>query len=300
MASKTVKSPAGEQIEIVPDDEWLEATGGNEFGLRQWASQRTTKPYLLRALWEHGEFTDAGGRVGLRVREWISEKFPKVKLGGPTTFMALWRNPLNNPAVVTRVNGKRTYSMKLVAMPEMWHRKLLRDIAASPGPTPQPAPEAPQEAPEAPQPAPEDDGLTVDEFEALVMEPATELEEPLGLELQVAQQVAMSLLTTVVEIISTGKADIGINQRLQIDLQETQVHLAERLQENQRLRNQLREVGDTIVALRQERDGLRSRLRQTEHNLSEALKGDTAQAVNSEILKRVDEIMRTAPTSKGD
>ena len=293
MASKTVKSPAGETIEIVPDDEWMALTDTNTHSLRQWSAQKGMKPKVLRALWEHGEFTNDSGRVAWDIYQWLMERFPQRELAGQNFVLALFRNPVNNPAVEIKTKGKRTFRMKLVSLPETWHRKLLQDI------------EPAQEAPEAPETAQEAIAAAgyVDATDAIMelVKPEPEPEfEALPMDLHVAQQVAMSMLTTVVEIISSGRQDPQAYQKLQADLADSQGLLAARLAENTRLRNQLGEAGDAISALRQERDGLRARLRQTEYNLSQALKGEAAQAVNTEIHRQVEKIMRTAPVAKGD
>lgn len=311
MASRTVKSPAGERIEIVDDQDWLTLIGypSDSTALRQWGGGM--KPYIFRALWEHGEFTDPkSGRVGTVLRDHMAEHYPNAELSdNPATIMALFRNSVNSPAVSSVMNGKRTFSLKLIALPEIWHRKLLDDIARDkPQEPPQPvqAPEAQEPAPEAPQ-APTQgngDGVWSDaDWEALQLDAPTVYEQPPPMELHIANQVAMSLLTTVVEIISSGSADtsrLSAGQRVQQELDHSQHLLAMRLEENEKLRRQLREAGDAINALRQERDGLRSRLRSTEYNLSQVLKGETAQAVNSEIAKRMDQFMRTAPVNKGE
>jgi predicted nucleic acid-binding Zn-ribbon protein len=85
---------------------------------------------------------------------------------------------------------------------------------------------------------------------------------------------------------------------LQSDLNDIAGKLSARLEDNDRMRRQLRQAGDEIQALRYERDGLRSRLRATEANLTAALKGDAVQAINGEIQRRVESIMRVAPATK--
>jgi regulator of replication initiation timing len=61
------------------------------------------------------------------------------------------------------------------------------------------------------------------------------------------------------------------------------------------MRKQLRQTGEELAAVKLERDGLRQRLRQTEANLNSALKGESAHAVTTEVMKRVDRIMRETP-----
>ena len=309
MASRTVKSPAGETIQITGDDDWIEATGAGPHALRQWQGLKGGKALVIRALWEHGEFTHPSGRVSSEVVKYMNDNYPGGYQGGQSNIMSLWQNPVNYPAVIANTSGKRTYALKLTALPEIWHRKLMEDIG--PG---KPAPNGDRATGEAqwlgPQPesvkVPVEttaDTFTDADWADLQLDAPTVYEEPPPLELHVASQVAMSLLTTVVEIISAGNADttaLSGSRRLQEEFQQAQHLLSQRLMENDKLRRQLREAGDAITALRQERDGLRTRLRMTEHNLTEVLKGETAQVVNSEIRKRVDQIMRTTPSPKGE
>lgn len=310
MASRTVKSAAGESVEIVPDEEWIATTGAERQSLRQWAGG--VKPWVFRALWEHGEFISENGRAPAAMWGWLKEQFSDLELPAATRVMATFRNPVNAPSIEASINGKRTFNIRLVALPETWHNKLVQDIVEvkprSNGDT--------QEAIDAEiriglAPAPKPNGAadtetlaeldaatwTDADWDALKLDAPTVYEEPAPLEFQVANQVAMSLLTTVVEIISSGKVDTAGQQRLQGEIDAMQQTLGARLDDLTRLRKQLREAGDLISSLKVERDGLRTRLRQTEHNLHEALKGETAQAVNAEIQKRVDAIMRQPPAS---
>lgn len=315
MTSRTVKSAAGDTIQITSDEDWADAIGVTTTSLRQWMNPNGfpgLKARIFRALWEHGEFTNSSGRVGQEVVDYIDARWPDTDM--PTRaagIMGTFRNPVNYPAVTSQMNGKRTYSLKLVALPETWYRKLMADIngdkpAEVTNFVPEPSP-ADRQAAELMEKVIIPQEVNGEEFsdadwEAIQLDAPTVYEEPPPLELHIANQVAMSLLTTVVEIISAGTADTSglmLPKQLGQELEQAQHLLSQRLMENDKLRRQLREAGDTIGALRQERDGLRSRLRMTEHNLSEVLKGETAQAVNSEIQKRVDQIMRTAPTAKG-
>lgn len=303
-----VTSPAGESIQIVADDEWAETAGVSTVALRQWGEG--LKPMLLRALWEHGEFSSPNGRTANEIMTYLTDKWPGVELPGQSNIMSMWNRPVNMPAVITQSNGKRTYSMKLVALPETWHRKLLQDMLDYPsqnGDQPAQVVDADREAAElvAAQVLPTDTAgeWTDADWEQVQLDAPTIYEGPPPLELHVAHQVAMSMLTAVVEMLSAGSADtsgLTVSRQLQEELTQSQHLLSQRLMENDKLRRQLREAGDMVSALKHERDGLRSRLRMTEHNLTEVLKGETAQAVNAEIMKRVDQVMRTAPTAKGD
>lgn len=324
MSSKTVFSPAKEPIEIVPDDEWLALTDSSPMSLRAWHGW---KSLVIQALWQHGKFENKSGQATKELADWIAEQgheFP----GSLKAIATLFSHPLNAPAVERDINGKRTNRIQLVALPERWHSKLLLDLAVAEGEVaaiPLEPASSPPEAPEASSVTLLDearasvalDGETQSvgpvngseaewteaDWEALKVDAPTVFETEPPIELHLASQVAMSLLTTVVEIITAGEADtakLSASKRIASELDHVQGVLAQRLEENNRLRKQLREAQDIIQATRDERDGLRTRLRATEQNLQSALKGETAHAVNSEIHRRMDEIMRTAPKAKGD
>lgn len=305
MATK-VKSAAGNEIEVLSDDEWLELTGGTIQALRMWTR---TKPVVVRYLWEHGGVSDEkGGATGV-LFDGIREAYPDAQLGKhPTAVTMLMADDFNAPAFDRKVNGKRTYAIDLVAMPETWLRKLEYDLehrknGHHPQPIEEPVAAEPIEEPPAAVNGhtPTDDEIN-ELLDSIQTDAPTVFETSPPIDLEVASQVAMSLLTTVVEIISAGTptvVDTKVRQ-LQSDLETVASRLAQRLEENERMRRQLREVGDEVRALRQERDGLRSRLRATETNLQAALKGETSQAVTAEINKRIDQFMRVAPKGKGD
>jgi hypothetical protein len=317
MSSRTVTSPAGELVEIVPDSDWLALVGAeNDKGMRQWGE--SLKPYVFCALWNQGTFTNKSGRASIDVFEWIHTNFPAHKMPkGTHGVMSLWRNPTNAPAVETKINGKRTFSIRLIALPETWYSKVLKMKPRGNGVAPE-APVAPQAAPvvdpaleatidrqtaaiaQQGRPTADESEWTDEDFQALQLDAPTFFEQPPPLEAHVSNQVAMSLLLAVVEIINNGTVgNLTASKRLSDDLQQVQEVLAKRLEENGRLRKQLREAATTIVELRQERDQIRTRLLMTERNLTEVLRGDTAQVVNAEVRKRVDAVMRQTPTMKG-
>lgn len=288
-------SPAGEQVEIFTDEEWKQLTDSDDRAMRMWGPLGTNfKALMIAALWVHGEFTSKSGKAGSDVTQWVQDNLKHTKPIAPTNVSSLMNTPANRPMLARNIRGKRTFSIRLVALPELWFQKLQRDL---PQLVRNPAPqEAPQEAPTAAEPQPDEQVAPVDDWTILPVDV-----DPPTLELQIANQVAISLLTTVVEIISAkGVQHLTGTQRIAEELQHAREQVAERLADNQRLRSRLREAQDQIVALSHERDGLRTRLRMTEHNLTEALKGETSRVVNHEVQKRIDQIMRTTPgTTKG-
>jgi len=304
MASHTVKSPYGAIIEIVDDDDWALTAGVNARSLRMWDA---SKPVIVRELWEHGPATDESGRATQVLYDRMMAHYPHANdaLGWPKSIAVLMNQPVNSAAFKRDVNGKRTYGIELAAMPEIWYRKLQTDIggtvptfAAVPIDNGDRGPEfvtggQPTDA--------ELDAIYADNratLEAFNRGETIPLEETSPvIEVEVASQVAMELLTKVVEIIAAGSSVDASSElkRLRNELVHSQGLLSQRLDENDRLRRQVREAGDELHAVKLERDGLRQRLRQTEANLSSALKGESAAAVTTEVMKRVDRIMRESP-----
>ncbi|MET0461987.1 MAG: hypothetical protein ABW007_02500 [Chitinophagaceae bacterium] len=252
-------------------------------------------------------------------------------VGNPNSFATFAKDPINVDAFERDTRAKRTYAINLVALPRMWFDKLMSDEADREYVQKQREQEAEAERDrlererlDSVDAELEREGLAVltehhgvantepadqesdDAFDAMIrdmeLDAPTVFETGPPLDLQIASQVAMSLLTTVVEIISAGSA-ASVDEKvrkLQGDLNDVMQKLSARLEDNDRMRRQLRQAGDEITSLRHERDGLRSRLRATEANLTAALKGDAVQAINGEIQKHVAKIMRVAPTTKGD
>lgn len=320
MSSRTVISPAEEEVEIVDDDDWCATAGVSMASLRMWSGM---KPLVIRELWERGMVNNQSGKAALELMEQIRENFTEVPDVAHTSMSMLMTQPVNRACFERHTNGKRTYEISLIALPETYYRKLQLDIESFPSNGSRP------ESPDAGTTEtlasssldqvdePEvfiayDNGaaekvaalLDIDRSteafdDSLIVQPV-EVDISPPLELDIASQVAMSLLTTVVEIISAGSPEAMDNRvtALHADLMEVQTRLGSRLEENQRMRNQLRQAGDDIKALTFERDGLRKRVRQLEGNLQAALKGDALSAVNGMITKKVDEIMRAAPGTK--
>lgn len=306
MTNRTVDSPAGEPVEIVPDDEWLAVTGDTEQRLSAWHGN---KRYAIRELWERGSVHDSKGAATTVLQAAIREHFPQHEMSTGTGFTSLLGN---YPLVFKRdVRGKRCYSIELLALPERWYEKVIADIGAFPAVALNGhSPEIPVELHD-----PELARVIADRSQPIEQPPAaiepvpTDIADILdddsgpAIEVEIASQVAMELLTKVVEIISAGSS-AGLSdahmRRLSSDLETVTNRLGQRTEEIDRMRKQVRALGDEVSALKMERDGLRQRLRQTESNLTAALKGESAGAVTTEIMKRVDRIMRESPRPKGD
>jgi regulator of replication initiation timing len=303
MSSRTVKSPTGTDIEIVTDDDWCATAGVALKAIAMWAR---SKPLVIRELWEHGPSIDSNGGATGVLFERIREHYPNsvYELSAPGAVNALMTEPANAAAFQRTINGKRCYGLELIALPETYYQKLRWDIGgsmssftATPVTSNGTKPE-PIEATEPFHDAILDNPNIILPIETL--EIAERLPEVYGpsVEVEIAGQVAMELLTRVVEIISAGSAsgmtDAKLRQ-LQTEYETVTNRLGQRLEENDRMRKQLRQTGEELAAVKLERDGLRQRLRQTEANLNSALKGESAHAVTTEVMKRVDRIMRETP-----
>lgn len=318
MSSRTVTSPADEEIEIVSDDDWCATAGISTHSLKQWFGM---KPLVIRELWERGSVSNKSGQAAKELMESIRQNFNDVPDVSHNSMSGLMNAAGNRAAFSRNTNGKRTFEIALVALPERYYQLLMWDIerderAASNGhivESDQSGDELVDQLGDHSVPDDREVFIADDQGEAeqvassvLPVDRTTDafddslLSPPL--EIDMASQVAMSLLTTVVEIINAGSPEAMDNRvaALHADLLEVQTRLGQRLEENQRMRNQLRQAGDDLNAMKVERDGLRTRVRQLEANLQSALRGDALTAVNGIITKRVDEIMRAAPKgSKG-
>lgn len=320
--SRHAISPAGDRIEILSDVEWMDLTGASQKALQFWNTG--TKPYVFAELWRNGGVVDekSGRATGIlwdRMRASFGDGNITTQ---PNSFSALSGDGMNTPAFEVHRRGKRTYSIKLIAVPQTWYDKIIADEEAR-AKTEQVRKRAEEKAAREQAGFGEsvpvdsatfepingnhaDDHVNTDSdaFDDMIRDmqldaPTVYDVEP-PMDIAIASQVAMSLLTTVVEIISAGSgASIDEKVRkLQGDLADVMGKLSARVEDNDRMRRQLRQAGDEITALRHERDGLRSRLRATEANLTAALKGDAVQAINGEIQRRVESIMRVSPVAK--
>lgn len=295
-------SQAGEPIEILSDEDWADLTGTDVKSVR---APFKSKLGLCLALWHHGTIRDPQtGRATALLHPLAVEMGYQ---GRAIAITAAMHDPLNAPAFdrVTNGKSKRTYAISLIALPETWLKRMqeiepesfidpeaeaqkmadLMSLVQTPAVEPEPTPE------------PEPDGLELEIELPEYVPPPEPLPTPSPY-LEVAPQVAMALLTQVVEIISAGSPE-AMDARvkaLTADVGELADKLARRLQENDALRRKVRELGDEINAVKYERDGLRTRLRLTEHNLQTALKSDVMTQVNERVMRELEKVMRVVPS----
>lgn len=324
MSSKSVTSPANEPIEIVDDDDWLQTvdqTNNHTLTLTQ------ARKAILGALWTHGTFQDKSGLASAPLHECASALGYKGSSGAINSVMG---DSAMIPAVEREIRGKRTFTVRLVALPRKWHDYLVAEFPASNGNKPREA------ATEAVEPSPEPESvppasittaewleanqppIPVSDVNGTATPAATDLDGSVILpppdqspaledweteltdhvDLSIASTVAMALLTQVVEIISTGNpaANNDTIKRMERDLGEVSQRLADRLGDNDRLRRTIREMTDEIMALRDERDGLRRRLRQAESNLAKATSQDTQRFINERVQQELAKVMGARPS----
>jgi hypothetical protein len=290
--TRTITSPAGEDVTVYPDSEWIEMTGVPPQALAWTRSRRA----VLGALWCQGKFTDKSGRASRLLIDAAKERGYKPDSAG--AFGALITSQSMAPSLARDINGKRTYRIQLAALPETWAQHLPVNghvnghvngttvIEVEPEPTPETS-EPPAGEPEAP---------AVDLLD--VYQPTL---EPDALELQVSMAVARSLLTQVVEIIAAGPEIREVsNERtdeLERDLSIAHQRLSSRLEENDKLRRRIRILEDELSAAHSERDGLRGRLKAAEYNLEKAMSADNQRFIMAEVHREVDKMMRAKPAS---
>jgi hypothetical protein len=284
--TRTVCSPAGEEIAVYTDKEWMELTGVPLQSL-QWSPSRRA---VLGCLWNHGKYEDRKSGKATRL---LIDDASKEGYGGqsPSALNALFKSDAMIGAVERDINGKRTYRVQLTAVCETWLSKLQANgykmnVDAHKTTLAEPVVEEVEQVEEVEDEAPAE---VLDVYQP----------EPDVLELQVSHAVARSLLTQVVEIINAGveiTRDDRVNE-LERDLSMAHQRLASRLEENDKLRRKVRQLEDELAAAHTERDGLRGRLRAAEYNLEKAMSSDNQRIIMAEVHREMDKIMRAKPAS---
>lgn len=288
--TRTVRSPAGQSVEVVPDQEWADLTGNSVLAVRR---NYTTKMAVFRVLWEKGTVRSPSGqatealRVAARPYGW----------SGRTTagITSMLNESINAPAVKRAINGRRCMAITLEALPEYWHN-IITTVApprgVQPAAPPRPHPEVP--APEVPA---RGIGRVLVE-----PDPAPSASTNGTVDVDVASAVAASLLAQVVAMVNTPPAAVDRSEvdRVTAELNTAQQRVAHLLADNESLRTRYREQGETLRDTVAERDGLRKRLRMAEHNVDAVLNGPNRGAVADAINRELAKVMEARPAgSKG-
>jgi regulator of replication initiation timing len=290
MSSRTVKSPAGEDVEVFNHTDFTELCGGNPDRPGQYLMLTSDRLALLRSLWYEGKVVDPSGRaVSILLHRAIkfggdeSGRVRSALLAGVPLLVALERD----------INGKRTKRVQLVALPEGW-LNAIEEWAPRPDPEPEQEPEQslddePATGAVPPVEDPPDDGD--------VTPPPPPVHVP-ELQVEIASSVATALLTQVVEIITSGAGDSPMFAMVRAEVSQLEERLGDQMAYTTKLRRQLSELGDELTALKLERDGLRRRIREVEHNLKVATGADAQRIIDAEVRKQLDRVMRSAPVSE--
>jgi len=272
--TEQVKSPAGEWIEVMSDDDFVALTGNSPKVLAFWGS----KGPILEALWVHGPFVDLGGRATANLYD---AAVPRGYTRGRRSLIQLLNSPAMAPAIARDVYAKTTRRIALTTVPRRWADKLQAAHPSTNGPEPEPV----EAAPIVPEPDADDyTGEAIHDDDAL--------------RLEIAQSVATALLGQVVDIISTGKPDTTRVVTLERDLAEASTRLANAVEESERQRRKVREVGDELAAVKHERDGLRQRVKAAEANLDRAINADRSNVVRDAVNDELARVMRATPVHR--
>lgn len=296
---RMVKSPAGQDILVFEDEAWAQATG-LKVGTDAWGksmSATTARLAPLAVLWRDGPIENP---YGLATTVLIDLATELDEDASPNLTQLLGGSPVMRRCVERATQAKRTYSIRLVALPARWLPQV--EVLARRR-TPSTAQRAiqtrgadtgtgvPRQAPVPARPATNGARRPVEAAPA-VLEPSRG-----SLDSDVASAVATALLAQVVEVLSKGT---GGPQEAQLrrDLDSMAERLGTQVDYVGKLRRDLRASGDEVLALRQERDGLRERLRQTEANLKAATSQDAQRIIDAEVQRQLDRMMREKPANR--
>lgn len=289
MIRKTVVSPAGDTLDVLTDEDVRALFPSraptnaisNAVRLDGQPSTGGLRRAIINDLWERGYVASSSGLAAVDLAKRLGVDGPRYKSVG----QAIRSGRVMERCVELKANIRRTFEIRLVAVPERW----LPDLSAAPA----------LDVPPVPEPAPVDgldDGPTADVEPVPVDYPPLDPVEPLSpVEGRLVDALATSLLTQVIEIVSTRDGGAPALHKLELDVVALEERLGTSLAYVDKLRRQLRETGDELAAVKAERDGLRQRLRSAEHNLKVATSADTRRIIDAEVRKRLDEMMRERP-----
>lgn len=295
MPERIVTSPAGDEVLVFEDEAYCDLVGleTEPRRIRTLALQLSDeRAALLGALWTHGVIEDRSGRAANKLGDLVGLAVTQVT--------PMLKAPIMAAAVERTGNVRRTHRLRLVALPDRWHRHLSAWVD-------EPASAAEVEPFESTGRVPEADlgdhlGPTVEVETEVDATPPASIEVPASplaglapVEIELASAVATALLSQVVDIIATGDTSAPQLAKLALDVKGLEERLGTSSEYVDKLRRQLRDTGDELAAVKHERDGLRQRLRATEHNLRIAVGADAQRIIDVEVRKQVDRVMREPP-----
>ena len=267
--TKLVKSPGGDSIEVIPDPEFLEVFEANPYDLRQWNKRRA----IFTALWKHGAYVDkASGRATAML---TNDTRNLGRMASPAAFNGMFASSPTVAACIERdINGKRTYRIQLMRLPELYYNKLLAVSGGANKPKPEPEPEPYADAkPEvfvlevAPEPAPAFDSMAV----------------------------AQHLLGLVIDKINEPTPEPVILEPSP-DMKELGRRLAEQTEYGQRMREEARKISVKLSEVTAERDQLGKELSVMRARFDQALTAAERLDIDTQLRR----LMEGKPSSRGD
>jgi len=333
MTDRTVTSPAGEDILVLPNDDFATLAGFDaRRTFEQNASQTPMRMAMLTTLWRRGAVVDRDG-FATTILANMARTLAGEPIDHPTAVLTA---PSMKVCVERKTHGKRTKEVRLVALPECWlptisrgdrqriaqieqGRIKLNAVLNGHHPAAEAYTEPPDDGVTAITPSgsecveggpPDDESMTSSgppssppANQSAPPPEAIDLTEvgapstpPLAVE--VAEAVAGALLAQVAAIITQGNAQAPANDRLRSELSTLTERLGTQVDYVDKLRRDLRASTDQIAALKVERYGLRQRPRDTEHNLRVATSADTQRIIDAEVHRQLDKVMRQAPNGQ--
>lgn len=275
MTNPNLTSPAGDSIAVFDDEDFAELLGVPypSRTYTQSLKQTPARAAVLRKLWTDGAVYDKSGRA------------IRLLPGDATPVLA--QAPMRL-CVERALNGKRTYSAQLVALPERWLVDLGVESTVEPEPVANLA-----ELPPASEPEPD-----------LVASPGqdlgsgSELEQPFELAPEISAAVASALLSQLVGALLERATATPELERVTKERQDLIERLGHQVGYVERLRRELRETSDELIAAKHERDGLRQRVGEVERNLRAALSSDAKSIIDHEVRRQLAAVMRQAPNGQ--
>jgi hypothetical protein len=277
--TRTITTPAGDVVEIIPDDELIAVAELEIATLRLTG----TRAALLRSLWHDGPVIDPKG-FAMRT---LADRARSTR-SDTGNNSALLRDPPMHVCVERKIRGRRTDAIRLVALPESWVDRIAeieqvaQANAATNGFGTPIAVDAVTHEPIVVPPVSVAEGATVH----------TQPDTPPEL----ADAIAHALWTRLLDTLAGNRIDSGELVRLRADVDQLRGRLGEQTGYADRLRRELRQAQDDLIAAVHERDGLRQRLHACETNLRAATSStDTQRIIDAEVRRQLDRVMRTKP-----
>lgn len=300
-------TPAGETIEVVSDEDFMEVYDVNPVDLRIWSP----KMPIFAALWHEGAVISQSGRATTQLH------LTARRYGYTADMSALngvFRGGVAMGAIERKVNGRRTNEIRLVRLPKSYVEKL-KQVKSKVIVTKLPPTKAAATGEGDLVPNIEDyssherqhrielhrqpDPPLIEEAKASVaLDDETQVIPDVAD--AAAQQVARHLLAEVVKILTAPPPEPVVDRQMEADFKEARERLAKSLEYSQQLRKQLGDVEFKLREVISQRDQLQRLLGVTEAKLQQNLGSQGNAMIREELAKALDGLMRQRPSTKGE